>query len=107
MAIAEPGNQSTMAKGQTVRLRLGFEHLIRAWPIRWRILLITVVNMAVVLVLAGLVWIGANILGEAWSDLTRVRQSDWALVSLETEASRLQSLLQRYFSRPDPKTLDE
>ena len=84
-----------------------FEGVLRAWPIRWRILLVTLVNMAVILVLALLVWFGARILSEAWADLSRIRQSDWALVSLESEAGRLQSLLQRYFTRPEPSVLNE
>jgi signal transduction histidine kinase len=83
------------------------EKLLRSWPIRWRIFLIALVNAFVVVALAALVWTGTKILSEAWADLSRVRQSDWALVALESEAGRLQLLLQRYFSRPDPSVMAE
>jgi hypothetical protein len=49
---------------------------VRRSPIRWRILAIAVFNSAVALLLLGLIWNGARVLGDAWSDLRRVRQSE-------------------------------
>ena len=45
------------------RARLfGFDRLIRALPIRWRILSIAALNTAVVVILAALIWDGARAL---------------------------------------------
>ena len=43
--------------------------LLRAIPIRWRILSIAALNSAVVIVLAVLIWNGARVLGSAWEDV--------------------------------------
>ena len=50
--------------------------LVRAVPIRWRILSIAALNSAVVVVLAGMIWNGAQVLGSAWDDVRQVRESD-------------------------------
>ncbi|MGH6740578.1 MAG: histidine kinase, partial [Bradyrhizobium sp.] len=50
--------------------------LLRAVPIRWRILAIAALNSAVVVVLAVLIWNGAKVLGSAWEDVRQVRESD-------------------------------
>lgn len=76
-------------------------------PIRWRILSIAALNTAVVVILAALIWDGAKVLSSAWSDVRQVRQSDRLLVLLENEASRLQSLIHRYFNQPDPEVFAE
>jgi len=67
--------------------------LLRAVPIRWRILSIALLNSAVVVVLAALIWNGAKVLGSAWEDVRQVRESDKILALLESETSRLQNLL--------------
>ncbi|MFY0080475.1 hypothetical protein ABTQ07_22775, partial [Acinetobacter baumannii] len=59
--------------------------LLRAVPIRWRILSIAALNSAVVIVLAGLIWNGATVLGSAWEDVRQVRESDKILALLESE----------------------
>lgn len=79
----------------------GFGRLIRLLPIRWRILSIAVLNVAVAFIIAILLWDGAKVLGAAWKDLRQVRESDQLLVIVESETSRLQNLIQRYFIRPD------
>jgi signal transduction histidine kinase len=84
-----------------------FERGIRALPIRWRILAIAVLNSALALVLLLLVWDGAKALSGAWLDLRQVRQSEKLLVSLDSEAGRLQSLIHRYFNQPNPIVLAE
>jgi signal transduction histidine kinase len=80
---------------------LGLERAIRVLPIRWRILAIAAVNVAVAIVLAALMWDGGKVLGAAWNDLRQVRDSDQLLVLVESETRRLQTLVQRYFNRPD------
>jgi hypothetical protein len=71
------------------RTRIRIVQLVRAVPIRWRILSIALLNSAVVLVLAALIWNGAKVLGSAWEDVRQVRESDKILAMLETETSRL------------------
>ena len=50
--------------------------LLRAVPIRWRILSIAALNSAVVVVLAAMIYNGAQVLGSAWDDVRQVRESD-------------------------------
>jgi len=83
------------------------ERFVRVWPIRWRILAIAVLNSAVALVLPVLIWNGARAVEKARIELDHVRQSERLLVSLESEAGRLQSLIHRYIGQPDPKVLAE
>ncbi len=82
-----------------------FERLVRRMPIRWRILAIASFNSAVALILLGLIWNGARVLGEAWSDLRQVRQSERFLSTLDSDAERLQSLIHRFFAQADPNVL--
>ncbi len=70
-------------------------------PIRWRILSIAALNSAVVIVLAVLIWNGAQVLGSAWEDVRQVRESDKILARLESETSRLQNLIHRYINQPN------
>ena len=81
--------------------------LVRAVPIRWRILSIAALNSAVVLVLAALIWNGAKVLGSAWDDVRQVRESDKILALLESETSRLQNLIHRYINQPSPELFAE
>ena len=85
--------------------RRRLEQRIRALPIRWRIVAIAGLNTAVVLLLTALIWDGARGLTTAWNDLRQARQSDRLLVSLESEAVRLQSLIHRYFNQPQANLL--
>ncbi|NNM71864.1 sensor histidine kinase [Enterovirga aerilata] len=88
--------------GPEQRTSAVLERVVRRSPIRWRILAIAVFNSAVALLLLGLIWNGARVLGDAWSDLRRVRQSERFLRSLDSDAERLQSLIHRYFAQSDP-----
>src|SRR5262245_32232165 len=89
------------------RARVRIVQLVRAVPIRWRILSIAALNSAVVIVLAALIWNGAKVLGSAWDDLRPVRESDKILALLESETSRLQNLIHRYINQPSPELFAE
>jgi signal transduction histidine kinase len=85
------------------RGRVRLVGLLRAIPIRWRILSIAALNSAVVIVLAAMIWNGAQVLGSAWDDVRQVRESDKILALLESETSRLQNLIHRYINQPSPE----
>jgi signal transduction histidine kinase len=99
--------QSSGATPPAAPRRLNVVQVIRAIPIRWRILAIAGVNAAVVLILAGLIWDGARALNSAWEDVRKVRESDRVLTTLESEAGRLQNLIHRYINQPNPQTFAE
>src|SRR5436305_10029128 len=81
--------------------------LVRAVPIRWRILSIAALNSAVVVVLAAMIYNGTQGLGSAWDDVRQVRESDKTLALLESETSRLQNLVHRYINQPSPELFAE
>jgi len=93
--------------GLAARGRIRIVGLVRAVPIRWRILSIAALNSAVVAVLAGMIWNGAQVLGSAWDDVRQVRESDKILALLESETSRLQNLIHRYINQPSPELFAE
>jgi signal transduction histidine kinase len=98
-----------IAAGTPRPLALPFNvvQLVRAVPIRWRILAIAGVNAAVVLVLAALIWDGARKLSSAWDEVRAVRESDKVLALLESQAGRLQNLIHRYINQPSPQIFAE
>ena len=81
--------------------------LVRAVPIRWRILSIAALNSAVVVVLVALIWNGVQVLGSAWDDVRQVRESDKVLATLESETGHLQNLIHRYIAQPSSETFGE
>jgi signal transduction histidine kinase len=81
--------------------------VVRAVPIRWRILAIAALNSAVVVVLAAMIWNGAKVLGSAWDDVRQVRESDKILALLESETGRLHTLIHRYINQPSPELFAE
>src|SRR5919205_621593 len=81
--------------------------VVRAWPIRWRILAIAVLNSGIALILLALIWNSAKVVERAWAELEQARQSERLLVSVDSGAGRLQSLIHRYFNQPDPNVLVE
>ncbi|KWV58769.1 histidine kinase [Bradyrhizobium macuxiense] len=87
--------------------RFRIVQLLRSVPIRWRILSIALLNSAVVIVLAVLIWNGSKVLGSAWQDVRQVRESDRILANLESETSRLQNLIHRYINQPSPDLFAE
>ena len=88
-------------------LDLETESVVRVLPIRWRLLSIAALNATVAVILAALIWNGANVLSRAWDDVRKVRESDKLLVQLESEASRLQNLIHRYINQPSQEVLTE
>src|SRR5437870_12200995 len=90
-----------------VRARVRIVQLVRAVPIRWRILSIALLNSAVVIVLAVLIWNGAKVLGSAWEDVRQVRESDKILALLESETGGVQNLIHRYLNQPSPELFAE
>ncbi len=88
-------------------LDLETESFVRVLPIRWRLLSIAALNATVAVILAALIWNGANVLSRAWEDVRKVRESDKLLVLLESEASRLQNLIHRYINQPSQEVLTE
>jgi signal transduction histidine kinase len=93
--------------GLAARGRFRLIGLLRAIPIRWRILSIAALNSAVVVVLAAMIWNGAQVLGSAWDDVRQVRESDKILALLESETGRLQNLIHRYINQPSPELFAE
>ncbi|MDE2603455.1 MAG: HAMP domain-containing histidine kinase [Bradyrhizobium sp.] len=85
------------------RARVRIVGLLRAVPIRWRILSIAALNSAVVIALVAMIWNGSKVLGSAWDDVRQVRDSDKILAQLESETSRLQNLIHRYINQPSPE----
>lgn len=98
---------SERQSGLAAQSRTGVVGLVRAIPIRWRILSIAALNSAVVLVLVGLIWSGTRVLSSAWDDVRQVRQSDQVLALLESETGRLQNLIHRYINQPSPELFAE
>ena len=107
MALINPDGTTERPTNFVGRARVRIVQLVRAVPIRWRILSIALLNSAVVLVLAALIWNGAKVLGSAWDDVRQVRESDKILAMLETETSRLQNLIHRYINQPSPELFAE
>lgn len=107
MASPRQDEAAERPAGLAARGRSRIVGLVRAVPIRWRILSIAALNSAVVVVLAGMIWNGAQVLGSAWDDVRQVRESDKILALLESETSRLQNLIHRYINQPSPELFAE
>lgn len=93
--------------GPIGRLRARLVGVLRAVPIRWRILSIAALNSAVVVVLVAMIWNGAQVLGSAWDDVRQVRESERILALLESETGRLHNLIHRYINQPSPDLFAE
>src|SRR5262245_57230244 len=74
-------------------------------PTRWLMFATVTIIAAVVVILAALIWNGANVLSRAWDDVRGVRESDKLMVLLESETSRLQNLIHRYINQPSQEVL--
>ncbi len=108
MVVALEQRPTTMSEAAAERSgAFGLEVPLRRLPIRWRILLIATLNTAVALILAALIWDGAQSLSKAWTEVRHVRESDRLLALLESEAGRLQNLIHRYFNQPNPEVFAE
>jgi signal transduction histidine kinase len=109
LALAAPRHDQAAERPASLaaRGRSRIVGLVRAVPIRWRILSIAALNSAVVVVLVAMIWNGAQVLGMAWDDVRQVRESDKILALLESETSRLQDLIHRYINQPSPALFGE
>lgn len=83
------------------------ETYVRRFRIRTRIFLVAFVNVSVIVVLAILLWISSQLLNSTWTDLQSVRASEKLIAAIESEGSRVQSLIHRYFIQPTPEVLAE
>ncbi len=101
----EPSSLPRTRAGRS--LDLGTQSFVRVLPIGWRLLAIAALNAAVAVILALIIWKGADVLSGAWDDVRRVRESDKLLVQLGSEASRLQNLIHRYINQPSQELLTE
>jgi signal transduction histidine kinase len=106
LALKEEQSRTPTAR-QRRSLDLETQSVVRVLPIRWRLLSIAALNATVAIILAALIWNGANVLSRAWDDVRTVRESDKLLVLLESEASRLQNLIHRYINQPSQEVLTE
>src|SRR5450631_3405248 len=102
-----PSRLSSHSETATPAAALGALHRLRALPIRWRILSIATLNIAIAIVFTVIIWNGAQVIASARSDLRESRESDRQLAVLENQAGRLQSLIHRYFTQPDGDLLQE
>jgi signal transduction histidine kinase len=107
LATARQDEAAERRPGLAARARAAIVGLLRAVPIRWRILSIAALNSAVVVVLVAMIWNGAKVLGSAWDDVRQVRESDKILALLENETGRLQNLIHRYINQPSPDLFAE
>jgi len=80
---------------------------LRTLPIRWRILSIATLNIAIAAVFTAIIWNGAQVLTAARGELRESREADRQLAVLENQAGRLQGLIHRYFTQPDADVLQE
>jgi signal transduction histidine kinase len=97
---------SNTATAMTERASGALDRL-RTLPIRWRILSIATLNIAIATVFTAIIWNGAQVLTSARGDLRETRESDRQLALLEAQAGRLQNLIHRYFTQPDGDLLVE
>jgi signal transduction histidine kinase len=109
LALATPRHDEAVERPASLaaRSRARIVGLVRAVPIRWRILSIAALNSAVVVVLAAMIWNGVKVLDSAWDDVRQVRESDKILALLESETGRLQNLIHRYINQPSPELFAE
>ena len=103
MAGSEPKRKGMPSES----VAFGLEGLLRRLSLRARILSLAAINTAVVLLLTLLIIDGASGLKNAWNELLQVRASDRVFSAIESESGRLQSLIHRYFTQPNPEVLDE
>ncbi len=80
---------------------------LRILPIRSRIMSLAALNILVVLIFAGVIWDGAQVLTSARNDLRQTRESDRLLGLLQDQSDRLQAIIHRYFTQPNAELLSE
>src|SRR5262249_53823179 len=105
LALTRPATQQKPKARRSLDLEA--QGFVRTLPIRWRLISLAVLNAGVAILLALVIWKGANVLDDSWDDVRRARESDKLLVQLEGEASRLQNLIHRYINQPSDSLLTE
>jgi signal transduction histidine kinase/CheY-like chemotaxis protein len=86
---------------------LALSHWIRFLPISWRIPLVVALNAAVVIAVGLLGWQGASVVGADLDELRQVQQRSRQLTEVDTQASRLQSLIRQYLNTPTDEGLKD
>jgi len=71
LALKEEQPRAPTAR-QRRSLDLETQSVVRVLPIRWRLLSIAALNATVAIILAALIWNGANVLSRAWDDVRTV-----------------------------------
>lgn len=106
--MSDPGPSRRSSEGAASSgLTYLVEGFVRRFRIRTRIFLVAAVNIAVIVVLAILLWISSKLLNDTWTELQAVRSSERLVATIESEASRVQLLIHRYFIQPTPEVLAE
>jgi len=80
---------------------------VRAVPIRWLLFSMAGFTAIVAIILAVLIWTGANALSGAREDVRKMGEANKVLGLLESETGRLQSLIHRYLNQPSEQLLAE
>ncbi len=108
MAALRHSDVAEKTPGPAGRIRARLVGLLRAVPIRWRILSIAGLNSPRSWSCwSRLIWNGVQVLGSARDDLRQVRESDKILALLESETGRLQNLIHRDINQPSPDLFAE
>lgn len=82
-------------------------HWIRYIPIAWRIPLVVALNAGVALSIGLLSWQAASVVRADLDELQVVQQRGRQLTDIDTQASRLQSLIRQYLNSPTEEVLKE
>src|SRR5262245_65919111 len=76
------------------------ESFVRVLPIRWRLVSLAALNVIVALILAALIWNGANTLNRSWETRRRPRRPTRLRVRRGAEGGRIRTLSNRSPTRP-------
>ncbi|HSV28345.1 MAG TPA: histidine kinase dimerization/phospho-acceptor domain-containing protein, partial [Candidatus Omnitrophota bacterium] len=80
---------------------------IRYVPLAWRIPLVVVLNAVVALVVGLMGWQGAAVVHADYEELRAVQSRSRVLADIDTQSSRLQSLIRQYLNNPTDDVLKE
>ncbi|MEI8395893.1 MAG: hypothetical protein WCF85_14225 [Rhodospirillaceae bacterium] len=69
---------------------------VRRIPVGWRISLLVMLNLAVCLIVAGLIWRGSHMLEHQWAEVQRITEDERLIDAIDNGTSRLHSLIHRY-----------
>ena len=80
---------------------------IRTVPVSWRVFLIVVLNGVATAALGLLIWGGGRVIVGEWDEVRRVQEYDRLFVAIDSDVSRLQSLVHRTLHAPTDDLLTE